>query len=604
MNRIVLSAALVCLLGTAAPAAAQWVRVESPHFVVFGEAGEARTREYAAEFERFRDAILRVVPGAAPRPAVPALVFIFKDKETFAPYQPRFRGKAVEVSGYFASGPGLDVIMMPASNREAAMRTIFHEYSHLVTTSIARGLPPWLAEGLAEYYSTFQVRPNGRQAVLGGVIPSHLARLSGEEPLPLEQVIGAEQDSSLYNEGARRSMFYAQSWALVHMLLNGEPDRRPAFNRYVSLTHAGRPPLEAWREVFGGQKIADELRNYVRRRALRGYLFTFDREIAPATLVVTRPATAEVHAALGDLRLQLEPSTVRAHMQAAPAPATPYMQVLQGLLALEDGRHADAHALLAGGARASDDWLVQYRAAMGLERLAAATIGDLSRDAARAGEAALARVLAVKPDLPHAVALQGLLAGPGDAGVALLGRARTLAPARHHYAIWLAQFHASRGEFAAARQLLAPLLSPLLPAEIREYARTEMGRTVGMEEARRRALQQQSARNASGWSDAAGVAVPLYREVQPGEQRMEGTFERIECPRGRVILHVRAGDRVLRFTSGNFDAVEFLSYRSTPQPPIRCGQRPAGDHVYLTWRPAPARAALDGIAVAVEFLER
>ena len=79
---------LLLLLAPAAAQAAEWVRVESPNFVIFGEVGEKRTREYAAEFERFREALGRVVPGAALRPAAPTVVFIFKSVESFGPYRP------------------------------------------------------------------------------------------------------------------------------------------------------------------------------------------------------------------------------------------------------------------------------------------------------------------------------------------------------------------------------------------------------------------------------------------------------------------------------------------------------------------------------------
>ncbi|CAN5849272.1 hypothetical protein BH24ACI5_BH24ACI5_12320 [soil metagenome] len=604
MRRILLTAALVCTLpATAAPAVPEWVRVETPNFVVFGEAGETPTREYAAEFERFREAIGRVVPGAGARPAVPALVFLFKDDKSFAPYRPLYQGKPVDVSGYFAGGASLDVIMLPVSQKQAAMRTIFHEYSHLVTMSITREMPLWLAEGLAEYYSTFEVEANGRRAVLGRVIPSHLVRLNREGLLPLEQLLSTGPDSPLYNEGARRSTFYAQSWALVHMLLNGRTDRRTQFDRYMRLTHSGQPAADAWREVFGGQGIADELRVYVWRQEMRHTTFRFDHQIPRATFTVSQPSEGDVHAALGELRLQVEPATARAHAASAPAPHTPYVQVLRGLLTLEDGRHAEALELFTRAARETDDWLVQYRAAVGLERVAAVAIGDDARTAARAGEAALARALAVKPDLPHAVALQGLLAGPGDEGVALLNRARALAPGRDHYTIWLAQFYTSRGEFTGARALLAPLLSPLTPLEIRDYAGQEMRRAQASEEARRGADQDPQHAVLQRHSPAIGGA-PVYREVGPGEQRLEATLERVECPRGRVILHARSGGRALRFTSEDFHAVPLLSYRAGPPPPVRCGPRPADDLVYLTWKLAPSPDALNGVVVAVEFLQR
>ena len=60
-TRACLAAAL--LLITAAPAPAEWVRVESPNFILFGEIGERRTRDYAHEFERFREALAKNGPG-------------------------------------------------------------------------------------------------------------------------------------------------------------------------------------------------------------------------------------------------------------------------------------------------------------------------------------------------------------------------------------------------------------------------------------------------------------------------------------------------------------------------------------------------------------
>src|SRR5688572_10715603 len=138
MRHPVWMAALAWLL--AAPASAQWIRIDSPNFTVFGEVGESRTREYTAEFERFREALGRVVPGAALRAAVPAVVVIFKDQRSFAPHRPLFNGKPVELSGYFSGGSSLNMIMLPATSKDAALRTIFHEYSHLVIANVARRL--------------------------------------------------------------------------------------------------------------------------------------------------------------------------------------------------------------------------------------------------------------------------------------------------------------------------------------------------------------------------------------------------------------------------------------------------------------------------------
>ena len=512
------------------------------------------------------------------------------------------------MSGYFAGGPDLDVIMIANTGRDEALRTVYHEYSHLITANTVRGLPAWLGEGLAEYYSTFAVRSEGRTALLGGIVPGHLDRLNNERLLPLEELLTIEQDSPLYNEGSKRSTFYAQSWALVHMLLNGEPDRSSQFNEYVRLAAAGQPPLEAWKTVFGRQPVLEELRRYVKQEQVKGYMFRFDQEIKEATFTVSTPPPADVHAALGELRLHVSPETVAAHMERSPTPATPFTAAIRGIMLVRGDKAGEALPLLLQAARESDDWLVQYRAAVGLERIATAAQDESNHSAGRAGDAALQRVLQRKPDLPHAVALRGLIAGPSDEGLSLMKRARQLAPGRWHYAIWQAQYHSARGEFTEAREILAPMLSPRFPKETRDYARMVMGQAADAQVARARTSGASGPRNDQGSIDrpapAPGVVVPLFREIQPGETRTEGRLERIECPRDGIILHVRVADRTARYSAPSMDAVEFLTYRPDQAGTVQCGARTPPERIYLTWRAATDPKHLEGIVVAVEFLPR
>ena len=44
-----------------------------------------------------------------------------------------------------------------------------------------------------------------------------------ERFIPLPELMAVRHDSPLYNEGDRRSIFYAESWALLHYLLMGSP---------------------------------------------------------------------------------------------------------------------------------------------------------------------------------------------------------------------------------------------------------------------------------------------------------------------------------------------------------------------------------------------
>ena len=156
--------------------AREWIRVDTPNFVVFGEPSEGRLREIAEEFERFREGLARVVPGAAQREPVPTIVVVFSSQRTFEPYRPRYNGKPVSLSGLFVSSTDQNIVALALDERGQALRVIFHEYAHIVIASIAREIPTWLSEGLAEYYSTFALQENGRAAIVGLAPVEHVIR--------------------------------------------------------------------------------------------------------------------------------------------------------------------------------------------------------------------------------------------------------------------------------------------------------------------------------------------------------------------------------------------------------------------------------------------
>ena len=189
--------------------AADWFRVETPNLIVFGP-GEKRSREVAAEFERFREAVSLILPGATTVSAVPTIIVAFENDAAFNPYRPMFNGKPVRVGGFYTGSDTDDMIAFPYGDRENSQRIIFHEYTHLITANASRGLPAWVSEGLADFYSTFEIRPDGKQALLGHVVPQHIELLNGSTQwLSLEQLLSVTHDSPLYNEGERRSLFYA-----------------------------------------------------------------------------------------------------------------------------------------------------------------------------------------------------------------------------------------------------------------------------------------------------------------------------------------------------------------------------------------------------------
>lgn len=93
----------------------------------------------------------------------------------------------------------------------------------------------------------------------------------------------------------------------------------------------------------------------------------------------------------------------------------------------------------------------------------------------------------------------------------------------------------------------------------------------------------------------------IYRELKPGEDRVEGLLQRVECPPGRpVTFIVKLPSRVAKYQAPRLDAVEYIAHTSSFKGPMSCGGRMPGDPVYLTWR------TIDGSArvIAVEFLPK
>jgi hypothetical protein len=65
IHRLAASAALLAGLVLATPSYAEWRRVETPNFIVVGEAGAGDLRDIAIKFEGFREALSRILTERA-----------------------------------------------------------------------------------------------------------------------------------------------------------------------------------------------------------------------------------------------------------------------------------------------------------------------------------------------------------------------------------------------------------------------------------------------------------------------------------------------------------------------------------------------------------
>src|SRR5262245_26050587 len=185
MRRAVLG--FLCVLGVLilpSPAWADWRSLKSDHFLVIGDATDRDLRDVALRLEQFRDVIGRVNADALRADnAPPVVVLVFRNRRSFEPFMPKSNGRTVQSAGYFQAGQGVNYIALTTENGDDPMPTILHEFAHLLLRGITKDAPLWFSEGLAEYYSTFEVVEGGRRATIGKPIEPHVLLLR-ERRLP------------------------------------------------------------------------------------------------------------------------------------------------------------------------------------------------------------------------------------------------------------------------------------------------------------------------------------------------------------------------------------------------------------------------------------
>jgi hypothetical protein len=101
--------------------------------------------------------------------------------------------------------------------------------------------------------------------------------------------------------------------------------------------------------------------------------------------------------------------------------------------------------------------------------------------------------------------------------------------------------------------------------------------------------------------ESSAIPKTIYREVKPGEERVEGLLQRVDCPGGRPVTFIlKLKDGVAKYQAPRLDAVDYIAHTPSFKGPMTCGGRMPGDRVYLTWKTAGGAPRV----VAVEFLPK
>jgi len=566
----------------------RWTSVRTATLTVIGDQPASTLRDVAVQLEQFRTVVAGLIAGASRPPSLPTNVFVFGSRAALRPYLPIESGREAALAGFFLREGDVNTIALSLERMDESAAVAYHEYTHLLVGNAVRSIPVWLNEGLAEYYSTYRLVDGGREAQIGRPPEGRLALLRAES-LPLGIVIGVTHSSSLYNESNKRSIFYAESWALTHYILTQLPNGGDAINAYVAATAEGRTPYEAFFAAFGRtpEDFDRLLRVYVQRNLFTALRFTFPDKLpavdpGPGRTLIP----AEANAWLGDLQRRVGREVEGGPRIDAAATAEPDVAITRlaaGLLRFAQQRTSEGLVEMErAAALAPDDFETQFLHGIWLLR---SDPNDSARQSSAAIQA-LEHATVLRPDSSDALAW---LAYAQMQNATTLPNARRsiehaiqLAPGRAEFRLRWADIRILQGGYADARALLAQIAAVKTDQRAADGARERLDR-LDAYELRAELLRAEA---------ATRQRLPL-REPRPGEERVEGVLTRFECIGDEVSFHVTVGDHIIVTPRSRRDAVEMRSYLDDTFT-VACGPRPEPDHIYLTTR--------DGIVVAVEFL--
>lgn len=618
MRRIAFSLAVsLCLLvvvsqHTTAAAKDTWVSVRTKNFLMVGNASEKEIRRVALKLEQFREAFTNLFPNIRFNTPVPTTVIVFKSDSSFAPFKP-----GPNVAGYFQSGQDVNYITLTTEVRgqQDPFTVIFHEYTHLLINNTFPRAPVWFNEGLAEYYSTFSITDD-QKVVMGIPIVSHVWRLRESQMLPLKTLFEVDQSSPHYNERNKQTIFYAQSWVLMHYLIIGKKvGQVEQLGKFLTLMDAKTPMDQAFRQAFGVpfETMEKDLRNYVNGNRYYSLTGHFEKKLEIDTTAEAIPLTdAEVQAYLGDLLLHSHRKDAYTYLEKALKldPNLAMAHTSLGMAYFHEGKVSEAQASLERAVAAnSQNYLAHYYYAYILSRSGpdgGPIVAGYPADVAAKIREHLEKAIALRPDYPESYSLLAfisLVTRKGiDESLVSLKKISASFPGRHDLTLMLAQLYLEKGERKVAREMLEQVVKLSGDEQVRQDAAGLLSDISNFDKAKKEDAEDEK-QSAHAVTDPSSYLREVLRQPRPDETQLQGTLVRIECEAKEMVFVVQTGATLLRLRAPGFSDIELTTYDPSVKGDLTCGERKPANAVVIAYLAnADAKLKVDGMLKSIEFV--
>lgn len=643
-------AALTFVIGVGDVAAADvWVRVQSKNFLLIGNASEKDIRRVGTRLEQFRETFRLLFGNLKVNAPIPTNVVVFKNDAAYKPFKPkRADGKLdTEIAGYFQPGEDVNYITLSVDGPDReTYGTIFHEYVHfIIETNFGKTeVPSWFNEGLAEYYQTFEIADDIR-VKLGLPQSGHLDLLQRSSLIPLDQLLAVTSYQLHQTGGHSRNIFYAESWALIHYLI--QSGKSESLDKFLKLLVAGTEPETAFQNAFQTSyaKMESDLRRYITANRYNYHEFTFKQKLTFDTQMTAQPlGEAAVNAYLGDLLYHTNrPDDAEPFLAAAikiePTQSTANLAL--GMVKFRQRKFDESRTYLETAIAADpQNHNAYYRYAFLLSRDGRDDFGYVKRfDAETAAKmrTALRKAIAINPEFVESYELLAFVALVNndelDDALLQIQTALKYQPGNPQCMLRLAEIYARQSKFTEAREIAEKAQRTTDSPEIRTRATDVLGQIESIKryeelkaaEKKRSEASIAVSRNGSPKTPRRIEDVPrpsdaeiekqqaeermrslneALRPIADGEKRVLGHITRIDCKKRPLAFTLKTTDGTITVTSKDFQSLTLNTLDAkAANVQIGCDANISDLNAMITYKQSTgAKAPTAGQLVAIEFV--
>jgi len=246
---VVLLAVTASSNGFASNSEPKWIRVSSAHFAVLTDAGEKKGREVDLRLEQMREVFGQLFLKTKVQMPEPLDVIALQSDEEYIRVAPLRQGRPISAPGFFLPGEDRNYIGLDLAAADS-WRAVAHDFARLFLRFNYPPTQDWFDEGFAQYFSSLQLGDS--QAQIGGdpVLPWNSPLKSFPELLNGPWLALPELFTTRPGPSGYPPMFYAQSWIVMHYLLN--QNKLSEAGTYFGLVQIRKVPVEqAIQQAFG-----------------------------------------------------------------------------------------------------------------------------------------------------------------------------------------------------------------------------------------------------------------------------------------------------------------------------------------------------------------